>query len=99
MIDASHDPELASWVASANVADHDFPIQNLPFGVAELPNGEHHICTAIGDSALDLHQVSLMKREQRKNTTFGFQGVEFTNGANVNQIGGIMDILPTHFTS
>ena len=31
-IDATHDAALASWVESANAADCDFPIQNLPFG-------------------------------------------------------------------
>ena len=29
---ATHDPALRSWVASANEAGCDFPIQNLPFG-------------------------------------------------------------------
>ncbi|HSS38328.1 MAG TPA: fumarylacetoacetase, partial [Polyangia bacterium] len=29
---ATHDPALRSWVASANQAGCDFPIQNLPFG-------------------------------------------------------------------
>lgn len=32
-LDETHDPALASWVASANVEGTDFPIQNLPFGV------------------------------------------------------------------
>ena len=32
MIDATHDPALRSWVASANADDTDFPIQNLPYG-------------------------------------------------------------------
>ena len=32
-INSTHDPALRSWVESANRADADFPIQNLPFGV------------------------------------------------------------------
>ncbi|HEY2275705.1 MAG TPA: fumarylacetoacetase [Steroidobacteraceae bacterium] len=32
-VDATHDPQLTSWVASANAAASDFPIQNLPFAV------------------------------------------------------------------
>ncbi len=47
MIDATHDPGLTSWVASAN-GHSDFPIQNLPLGVA--PRG----AVAIGDQVLDL---------------------------------------------
>ena len=31
-LNATHDPALRSWVASANAAGCDFPIQNLPFG-------------------------------------------------------------------
>jgi fumarylacetoacetase len=45
---------LRSWVASANDAATDFPIQNLPYGVFR-----HHertrIGVAIGDQILDLH--------------------------------------------
>ena len=35
----------------------DFPIENLPFGVARV-NGEPHICTALGDEVLDLHAAA-----------------------------------------
>ena len=28
--DPTHDPALRSWVASANGASSDFPVQNLP---------------------------------------------------------------------
>ena len=54
--DATHDPALRSWVASANEAGTDFPIQNLPFAVfrrrgsAEAFRGG----VAIGDQILDL---------------------------------------------
>ena len=32
-LNATHDPARRSRVASANHDGHDFPIQNLPFGV------------------------------------------------------------------
>ncbi len=54
----THDPNLRSWVESANQPDTDFPIQNLPLGVfrrrdsTELPR----IGVAIGDQILDLFQ-------------------------------------------
>ena len=32
-LNATHDPALRSWVESANSAETDFPIQNLPFAV------------------------------------------------------------------
>ncbi len=47
------DPGLRSWVKSARAPGTDFPIQNLPYGVAES-HGAAHIVVAIGDEALDL---------------------------------------------
>jgi fumarylacetoacetase len=32
-INETHNPELSSWVESANDPATDFPLQNLPFGV------------------------------------------------------------------
>ncbi len=57
----THDPELRSWVESANDPANDFPVQNLPFGVfkrkgsKEQPRGG----VAIGDQILDLAAVGL----------------------------------------
>ena len=47
-----HDPQLRSWVDSANDPATDFPIQNLPFGVfARRDAGERaRVGVAIGDS-------------------------------------------------
>ena len=53
----THDPNLRSWVESANQPDTDFPIQNLPFGVFRR-SGSHRIemvGVAIGDQILDLY--------------------------------------------
>lgn len=47
-------PATRSWVASANDAAADFPIQNLPFGVFRAKRGEAAIGVAIGDGILDL---------------------------------------------
>lgn len=55
IIDETHDAARTSWVASANDADTDFPIQNLPFGVFSDPaDGVPRIGVAIGDQVLDL---------------------------------------------
>src|SRR4249920_2896102 len=59
--DATHDPELKSWVESANDPASDFPIQNLPFGVfrrkgtKEKPRGG----VAIGDQVFDLAALGI----------------------------------------
>jgi len=55
-LNETHDPTLQSWVASANAAGADFPIQNLPFGVfRRRHDGEaFRIGVAIGTRVLDL---------------------------------------------
>ncbi|WP_196139029.1 fumarylacetoacetase [Aliikangiella sp. G2MR2-5] len=55
-INETHDPELTSWVESANQENCDFPIQNLPFaifrraGTSEAFRGG----VAIGDMIVDM---------------------------------------------
>ena len=61
MTDITHDPELTSWVTSANTSDADFPIQNLPFGRFRMSEGEDwRVGVAIGDQILDLVAVGVI---------------------------------------
>jgi len=55
-LNETHDPALRSWVASANQANADFPIQNLPFAVfrRQGTNEAFRGGVAIGDQILDL---------------------------------------------
>lgn len=48
--------KLESWVKVS--PDSHFPIQNIPFGVFEKPDGSQRIGTRIGDFVLDLYEVS-----------------------------------------
>jgi fumarylacetoacetase len=59
-LDETHDPALVSWVASANAAGCDFPIQNLPFGVFREKGCQRpwRGGVAIGDQVLDLAAVA-----------------------------------------
>jgi fumarylacetoacetase len=60
--DHTHDPDARSWVAGANVAGTDFPLQNLPLGVFATGNGDAaRIGMAIGDGVLDLAQACRRK--------------------------------------
>ncbi|MBV1865555.1 MAG: fumarylacetoacetase [Rhodobacteraceae bacterium] len=45
---------MKSWVESANSADTEFPLNNLPYGVFMTADDEAHCCVAIGDMILDL---------------------------------------------
>lgn len=54
-LNATHDPQRRSWVASANTADTDFPIQNLPYGrFRRAGEARWRLGVAIGDQVLDL---------------------------------------------
>jgi fumarylacetoacetase len=56
-LNPTHDPATQSWVASANVAGTDFPIQNLPLGIfkPKMPLAlDWRAGVAIGSEVLDL---------------------------------------------
>lgn len=53
-LNITHDPAQRSWVASANRPDHDFPLQNLPWGVFAVSGGRPRVGVAIGDQILDI---------------------------------------------
>lgn len=52
-LNATHDPARRAWVDSANLADAEFPIQNLPFGVFD-DGVARRAGVAIGDQIVDL---------------------------------------------
>ncbi|MEM8678978.1 MAG: fumarylacetoacetase [Planctomycetota bacterium] len=47
-MDATHQPELQSWIESANHPESEFPIQNLPYGLFTR-DGQAAVAVAIGD--------------------------------------------------
>ena len=55
-IDATHAPDLRSWVESANQPGCDFPIQNLPLGMFRRRRSaeRYRPGVAIGDAIVDL---------------------------------------------
>ena len=57
-LNPTHNPELKSWLESANDPSSEFPIQNLPFGVFS-PRGSRDLRpgVAIGDQILDLRTL------------------------------------------
>lgn len=60
MLNETHNPDLTSWVASANATDTDFPIQNLPFAVFRRQGSAESFRggVAIGDLIVDLAAVA-----------------------------------------
>lgn len=53
-LNATHDPARRSWLASANLANADFPIQNLPFGLFKTAGSAPRGGVALGDRIIDL---------------------------------------------
>jgi fumarylacetoacetase len=54
-LDDTHDPALSSWVESAQAANADFPVQNLPLGVFTVAGDDRpRAGVPIGDKVLDL---------------------------------------------
>jgi fumarylacetoacetase len=62
----THDPARTSWLVSANVADTDFPIQNLPFAVFRRAGSSESWRggVAIGDRIVDLAALDAAGRLQ-----------------------------------
>jgi fumarylacetoacetase len=56
-VNETHDPNLESWVESANSPHTDFPIQNLPFCVFRHGHSATRIGVGIGDSILEVPDV------------------------------------------
>jgi len=54
VLNETHDPDQTSWIESANEPETDFPIQNLPHGVFELPGSSPRGGVAIGEMILDI---------------------------------------------
>ncbi len=58
-LNETHDPNLQSWIASANEPDSGFPIQNLPFAVFRPDEtASFRPGVAIGDRILDLQALA-----------------------------------------
>ncbi|MFZ6638326.1 fumarylacetoacetase [Undibacterium sp. TC4M20W] len=90
-LNETHDVGLRSWVASANQADTDFPLQNLPYGVfrRQGSNQTFRIGIAIGDQILDLAAA------HAAHAFAGYtelQGGHFTNAVNASNLNALMGL-------
>ena len=52
---SANNPNLRTWLSMPDATD--FPIQNIPFGVAEMEAGESFVATRIGDHVIDLSKL------------------------------------------
>lgn len=90
-LNATHAPDLRSWVDSANAPDNGFPIQNLPFGVYHPAgeNGDWRIGVAIGDSILDMRKLAAL-------APFQGQAAEALAACSGQTLNALMGLPVTH---
>jgi fumarylacetoacetase len=82
VIDATHDPKLASWVESAN-GHPDFPIQNLPWGVfSPHERAAPRVGVAIGNFALDVAALE----------SFGIMNKDVTRACQSTSLNALMSL-------
>ncbi|BBN80841.1 fumarylacetoacetase [Pseudoalteromonas sp. A25] len=93
-INETHDINLKSWVASANLAGTDFPIQNLPFAVFRRKgsNEEFRGGVAIGDQVLDLAVVA-------EAAIFSGEAQVAVEAANAQALNEFMGLGQTYWSS
>ncbi len=78
-IDETHDPNLESWVESANDPESDFPIQNLPVCTVhnEVEDGvETYVGVLIGDLVLNLNHLSVTDLVPEDDDDWSFLGLD-----------------------
>ncbi|MFZ6673115.1 fumarylacetoacetase [Undibacterium sp. Xuan67W] len=90
-LNETHDAQLRSWVSSANEAQCDFPIQNLPYGVFRRAGSAEsfRIGVAIGDQILDL------KAAQAAGIFASMKSPQFDHAITSTSLNALMDIGST----
>jgi fumarylacetoacetase len=86
-LNETHDPALQSWVASANVPDNGFPVQNLPFGIFRTAGSTENLRpgTAIGDKILDLAALA----QAQPWTGLAAEALDACTGSTLNALMGL----------
>ncbi len=88
MINETHDASLRSWVASANDAATDFPVQNLPYGVFRVGHyGRWRVGVAIGEMVLDVAAALDAK-------LFGNESLVIADSCRESSLNGLMARTP-----
>ena len=87
-LNATHDPNLQSWIESANAEGTDFPIQNLPFCVFQKSDEHPSIGVGIGDQILNLRLCA----------DLGFLTDHFVDATSQTTLNSVMAMSPADRT-
>jgi fumarylacetoacetase len=93
-LDATHNPQVRSWLGSANAAGCAFPIQNLPFAVFRRAQSAEPFRggVAIGDQIVDLaalHQAKIFESDAGR----------AVGAASQPTLNALMQLGPTHWSA
>jgi fumarylacetoacetase len=88
----TENPQLSSWIESANDPTTDFPIQNLPLGVFTHGDGTPSIGIAIGDRILSLRRCA-------DSGLLSPLGLEVVNACQAPSLDGLMALGPASWRS
>ncbi|HEY9278756.1 MAG TPA: fumarylacetoacetase [Eoetvoesiella sp.] len=93
-LNETHDPALQSWVATANIADNGFPIQNLPFAIFRESgtNNAFRPGVAIGKQILDLAALAKIQ-------PFSGLAAEALASCNTASLNPLMDLSQAHWSA
>ena len=94
-LDETHDPELRSWVESANDPESDFCIQNLPYGVFRRKgSGESpRVGIAIGDCVFDISEARDL-RDREGAPLFSGRGLAAAHACRHSSLNALMALGP-----
>ena len=88
-LNETHDPARKSWIETANAANTDFPIQNLPFGVFTAPGRDARGGVAIGDMIFDI-------KAALEAGLFSSAATEVAKAASLPALNTFMAMPPAH---
>lgn len=93
-LNETHDAALQSWVASANIADNGFPIQNLPFAIFREAGSSKAFRpgVAIGDKILDLAALAQAQ-------IFSGPAAEALAACGGTTLNDLMSLSPAHWSA
>ena len=93
-LNETHDVSLESWVESANAAQTEFPIQNLPFGIFRRAGSREglHGGIAIGDQILDVVACT-------RAGLFDGIAAEAAAACDSPSLNGLMALGPAHWSA
>lgn len=94
LLNETHDPQLQSWVKSANVEHNGFPVQNLPFGIFRERGSSQSFRpgVAIGDQILDLAALAQAQ-------PFTGLAAEALNACTCDRLNALMNLGQAHWSA